>query len=47
MDMPECCGKEMSVKMESVKFLEMACGKCGDVVYVKKQTRQRPELLDD
>lgn len=46
-DLPQCCGKEMDVKMETIKFLEIQCGRCGDVVYVKKAVKTRPELLDD
>jgi transcription elongation factor Elf1 len=47
MKMPRCCEKEMSSVYETSKFMEAHCGICGDVVYVKKEAVQKPELLDD
>ncbi|MBI4018509.1 MAG: hypothetical protein HY368_02775 [Candidatus Aenigmarchaeota archaeon] len=46
-ELPQCCGKEMSVKMETVRFMEIECQTCRDVVYLKKESKVRPEMLDD
>ncbi len=46
-DMPVCCGKNMKVKLETFKFLEVVCEKCGDIVYLKKGAEYKPQLLDD
>jgi len=35
------------MNMETVKFLETQCDLCGDVVYLKKEKIERPQLLDD
>ncbi|MFA4819485.1 MAG: hypothetical protein WC613_00835 [Candidatus Aenigmatarchaeota archaeon] len=45
--LPKCCGREMKMNMETVKFLETQCDLCGDVVYLKKEKIERPQLLDD
>jgi hypothetical protein len=47
MKMPTCCGREMVPVYDTSKFVEAHCGLCGDVVYVKKESAQKPELLDD
>lgn len=47
MQAPKCCGREMRPNMETPKFLEMGCDICGDVVYVKKDRAERPQMLDD
>jgi hypothetical protein len=44
---PHCCGREMSIKTDLGKFLEVNCGICGDVIYIKKQDVSRPQLIDD
>lgn len=45
--LPKCCEKRMVIKTEGIRFVELMCGKCGDVIYVKKQDAQIPQLLDD
>lgn len=47
MRLPTCCGKEMQLAMETFKFLEVHCNACGDVVYLKKERAERPQMLDD
>ena len=47
MSLPRCCEKEMKIVMETGKFLEAHCEVCSDVVYVKKSTGARPQMLDD
>ena len=47
MSLPVCCGKEMKVSMEVGRFVEAVCGACGDVVYVKKYSSQKPVMIDD
>lgn len=47
LQVPTCCGREMQQNMETPKFVEMNCGVCGDVVYVKKDRAERPQMLDD
>ncbi len=44
---PKCCGSKMEVTMENGKFIEVKCGQCGDVVYVKKGEILEPQMLDD
>lgn len=47
MPMPICCGKEMKITIETGKFIEAECKECGDVVYVKKDSFERPQMIDD
>jgi len=47
MKAPECCGKEMSVRVETTKYVELECRTCRDVVYIKKDKVEKPRLLDD
>jgi ribosomal protein S27E len=47
MPLPVCCGKEMKVRMETGRFVEVKCDNCNDVVYVKKHIKQKPVMLDD
>ncbi|MBS3050996.1 MAG: hypothetical protein J4400_02520 [Candidatus Aenigmarchaeota archaeon] len=44
---PTCCGRDMQPNMETPKFVEMNCEVCGDVVYVKKERAEKPQMLDD
>ena len=44
---PKCCGETMMVGMDTGKFLEVVCTHCGDVVYLKKDTAQKPQMIDD
>ena len=44
---PKCCGSDMSINVETGKFLEVQCRMCGDVVFVKKNDTNRPQMLDD
>ena len=37
----------MKMRIETMQFREMACDKCGDVVYVKKRIAAKPQMLDD
>ncbi len=46
-ELPLCCGKEMKSTMELGRFTEAKCDNCGDVVYVKKLSENKPVLLDD
>ncbi len=45
--LPSCCGNEMRVTLELGRFVEVQCGKCGDVVYIKRYSTQKPVLIDD
>jgi hypothetical protein len=48
MDMQKCCGTAMKKSLELGRFTELKCGKCSDVVYVKKTvSTERPMLIDD
>ncbi len=47
MDLPVCCGKQMTASLELGRFVEVQCEKCGDIVYVKKYSSQKPVMLDD
>ncbi len=47
MDMPKCCGKNMSIEMETSTYYEMVCPNCGDRVYIKKEQSAMPQLIDD
>lgn len=44
---PKCCGREMKINIETTRFIELQCEKCGDVIYVKKDNAQKPVMLDD
>ncbi len=46
-EVPRCCGKEMKVMMETLRFIETICQTCGDTIYLKKEQGLRPQLLDD
>ena len=45
--LPKCCGKIMKIVNDGIKFSEVICEKCGDVVYVKKSVEGLPQLIDD
>ncbi|MBI2579119.1 MAG: hypothetical protein HYW26_05385 [Candidatus Aenigmarchaeota archaeon] len=47
MDHIKCCGREMKLKIETLRFSEFGCEKCGDIVYIKKISSSKPQLLDD
>ena len=48
MDVPNCCGEKMKINIETSRFIELQCCKCGDVVYLKKDAdSQKPVMLDD
>ena len=47
MEIPKCCGKNMKMGIETSKFIETECDVCGDVVFVKKDSIQKPQMLDD
>lgn len=48
MDIPECCGTKMKINIETSRFIELQCEKCGDIIYVKKEDNaQKPVMLDD
>ncbi len=44
---PVCCGMEMIVDIETSTYIEVSCRKCGDTVYVKKESLIKPQLVDD
>ena len=46
-EVPMCCGKEMKINIETPRFLEVQCEKCGDVIYIKKKDEQKPVMIDD
>lgn len=37
----------MRTNMELGRFLEAKCTRCGDVIYVKRYSTARPQLIDD
>jgi hypothetical protein len=37
----------MKVRTEGVRFLEVGCAICGDVIYLKKTDDYTPQLIDD
>lgn len=45
--MPRCCGQEMKQVTDLGKFIEVQCGVCSDVVYIKKDEMPKPQLIDD
>ncbi len=45
--LPQCCGQDMRIVMESALFLELYCDKCNDVIYLKKKDIPKPQMLDD
>ncbi len=47
MQVPRCCGMDMKIRMETMRFIEAECQKCGDVVYIKKGAEIKPQLIDD
>lgn len=47
MELPECCGSEMKSNMELGRFVEAKCNRCGDVVYIKRLSELKPQLIDD
>lgn len=47
MELPECCGSAMQSSMELGRFLEAKCARCGDVIYVKRYSAAKPQLIDD
>jgi predicted nucleic-acid-binding Zn-ribbon protein len=48
MDIPVCCGEKMKINIETSRFIEVQCKKCGDIIYLKKDAGdQRPVMLDD
>lgn len=47
MDVPKCCGEKMEKLIETSRFAEMECSVCGDVVFVKKDKTEKPQLIDD
>ncbi len=36
--LPVCCRQEMAVNLDLGRFLELKCGRCSDVVYVKRHS---------
>jgi len=45
---PKCCGTEMKINIETTRFIELQCEKCGDIIYIKKNADdQKPVMLDD
>lgn len=46
-NLPKCCGVEMKIQIEANKFLEVQCPKCKDIVFIKKESIEKPQLLDD
>jgi hypothetical protein len=47
MNTPKCCGKNMKVSLVGPKFMELQCMKCADVVFVRKDEVEKPQMLDD
>lgn len=45
--MPNCCGRDMQIKLETATLYEVHCGICGDIVYIKKEKTAKPTMLDD
>ncbi len=46
-NLPKCCGRDMKIQMETSKFLEVQCPRCKDTVFIKKDSVEKPQLLDD
>ncbi len=46
-NIPSCCGKTMRIHVETQRLYEVHCDACGDTVYIKKDKKSRPVLLDD
>jgi hypothetical protein len=44
---PECCGSRMKMMAEGIRFVEVMCKKCGDVIYLRKEDECIPQLIDD
>jgi len=47
MSLPKCCGSQMKINVETSRFVEVQCEMCGDVVFVKKNDSDAPQMLDD
>ncbi len=45
--LPQCCGQDMTVKLETSLYYELCCRKCGDTIYMKKESVPKPQMLDD
>ena len=45
--LPICCGRQMQIKIETVRFYEVECENCKDTVYIKKNAELKPVMLDD
>jgi hypothetical protein len=37
----------MEIRIDTKLYMEARCGKCGDVVYIKKDKSPKPVMLDD
>ena len=46
-DIPSCCGREMKINIETSRFIEVQCEKCGDIIYLKKNGPEKPVMIDD
>jgi hypothetical protein len=43
----KCCGEQMKINIETPLYYELHCKKCGDVIYLRKGTTPKPQLIDD
>ena len=46
-EIPACCGKTMRIHVEMPLHYEVRCDTCDDVIYVKKEKKNKPVMLDD
>ncbi|MFH1420566.1 MAG: hypothetical protein ABIG30_01205 [Candidatus Aenigmatarchaeota archaeon] len=44
---PVCCGKEMEVRTHIGPFLVARCSVCGDSVYIKSGSTEKPQMISD
>lgn len=44
-EIPECCGKRMDIERETNSFVMVKCSKCGEIIYIKKESG-KPKLIE-
>jgi DNA-directed RNA polymerase subunit RPC12/RpoP len=47
MEFPKCCGKQMKLDLETIRYIQLRCETCGDMVVIKRGDVPKPIMLDD
>ena len=45
-NIPECCGRKMTLALDLGRFWEARCDVCGETVYIKKEV-PKPQMISD